>query len=66
MEKIKLTYDTAIAELQAILTELEDPTVELNMNNIKNRIKRTSELMAFCKKQLCEIDEELEKTMEML
>ena len=66
MTKNELTYNVATAELQTILAELEDTTIEVNIEDLNNKIKRASELIAFCKKQLREIDEELEKIMETL
>ena len=66
MIKNKFTYNEAVAELQAILAELEDTTIEVNIEDLNSKIKRASELMAFCKKQLHEIDKDLEKLMETL
>ena len=60
----KLTYDEMVVELQTILTELESADTEINMDEITCKIKRASELMSFCKKQLHEIDKDLEKIME--
>jgi exodeoxyribonuclease VII small subunit len=64
MEK-ELTYTEAVGELEAILKELES-TTELNMDRISERVKRASELMQFCRKQLFELDQELEKTIREL
>ena len=66
MIKNKFTYNEAVAELQAILAELEDNTIEVNIEDLNNKIKRASELMAFCRKQLHEIDKDLEKIMKTL
>ncbi len=60
MKENKLTYSGAIAELEQILKQLEN-TDEVNMDAISSRIKKASELMAFCKKQLHTLDGELEK-----
>ena len=66
MIKNKFTYNEAVAELQAILAELEDNTIEVNIEDLNNKIKRASELMVFCRKQLHEIDKDLEKIMKTL
>ncbi|NDP20147.1 MAG: exodeoxyribonuclease VII small subunit [Paludibacter sp.] len=60
--KQKLTYTEAVAELENILAELENNS-EINMDVIAEKVKRAGVLMEFCKKQLHELDEELEKMM---
>jgi exodeoxyribonuclease VII small subunit len=62
MSKLKLTYTEAVAELESILAELESNS-EINMDVISEKVKRAAVLMEFCKKQLHELDEELEKMM---
>jgi len=65
MTKQKLTYTEAVAELEQILAELENNS-EVNMDVISEKVKRAAVLMEFCKKQLHEMDEELEKMLEQL
>ena len=65
MTKQKLTYTEAVAELEQILAELENNS-EVNMDVISEKVKRAAVLMDFCKKQLHELDVELEKMMEQL
>jgi exodeoxyribonuclease VII small subunit len=65
MTKSKLTYTEAVTELEKILTELEGNT-DVNMEIISEKVKRAAELMEFCKKQLHELDKELEKMMSEL
>ncbi|HZK68239.1 MAG TPA: exodeoxyribonuclease VII small subunit [Paludibacter sp.] len=62
MSKQKLTYTEAVAELENILAELENNS-EINMDIISEKVKRAAVLMEFCKKQLHQLDEELEKMM---
>ncbi|HLP06123.1 MAG TPA: exodeoxyribonuclease VII small subunit [Paludibacter sp.] len=59
MANIKLTYTEAVAELEQILADLEN-NPDINMDLIAGKVKRAGVLMAFCKKQLHELDEELE------
>jgi exodeoxyribonuclease VII small subunit len=63
--KKELTYTEAVGELEAILKELES-TTEVDMDRISERVKRASELMQFCRKQLTELDKELEKSIREL
>ena len=65
MTKQKFTYTEAVAELENILVELENNT-EVNMDVISEKVKRAAVLMEFCKKQLHELDTELERMMEHL
>ncbi|MDD3321805.1 MAG: exodeoxyribonuclease VII small subunit [Paludibacter sp.] len=65
MSKQKISYSEAVAELEKILSELENNT-EVNMEVITQKVKRAAELMEFCKKQLHELDAELEKVLENL
>jgi len=65
MSKIKLTYTEAVTQLETILAELENNS-EVNMDVIAEKVKRAAVLMELCKKQLHDLDEELEKMMENL
>ncbi|OIP83763.1 MAG: exodeoxyribonuclease VII small subunit [Porphyromonadaceae bacterium CG2_30_38_12] len=63
MTKQKLTYNEAVRELESILSELENNKM-LTMDDIAAQVKRAAILMEFCKKQLHEMDKELEKIMD--
>ena len=65
MSKHNLTYTEAVTELEGILAELENNT-DIHLELISAKVKRAAELMDFCKKQLHELDEELEKMIEEL
>ena len=65
MSKQKLSYTEAVDELESILAELEN-NPEVNMDVISVKVKRAAVLMDLCKKQLHEMDGELEKIMEQL
>jgi exodeoxyribonuclease VII small subunit len=62
MEKKKISYTEAVAELETILVYLEQNS-EVNMDVITEKVKRAASLMEICKKQLHELDSELEKLM---
>lgn len=61
MSKLKLTYTEVVAELETILAELENNS-EINMDLISEKVNKAV-LMEFCKKQLHQLDEDLEKIM---
>ena len=65
MSKLKLTYTEAVNELESILADLEN-NPEVNMDAISEKVKRAAVLMEICKKQLHDMDDELEKIMEQL
>ena len=65
MSKLKLTYTEAVNELESILAELEN-NQEVNMDVISEKVKRAAVLIEVCKKQLHEMDDELDKIMEQL
>ena len=61
----KILYSDAVAELEKILAELDGNT-EINMELISEKVKRAAVLLEVCKKQLHEIDTDLEKILENL
>jgi exodeoxyribonuclease VII small subunit len=65
MTKQKITYTEALTELEQILADLEN-NQEVNMEQISEKVKRAAFLMDFCKKQLHELDTELEKIINEL
>ena len=65
MSKNKLTYTEALTELEAILADLESNS-DVNMEIIAEKVKRAAALMEICKKQLHELDSELEKIINSL
>jgi len=65
MAKSKLTYTDSVTELEKILAELENDS-EINMEMISEKVKRAAQLLENCKKQLHEIDTDLEKILENL
>ncbi len=65
MSKQKLTYNEASVDLEKILAELENDK-ELNMDAVSEKVKRAAFLLEVCRKQLHELDSELEKIMEQI
>ena len=60
MPQKNITYDTAIAEIQQILAEIES---NADIDTLGAKIKRAAELIALCKDRLTKADAELEKLL---
>ncbi|WP_298612559.1 exodeoxyribonuclease VII small subunit [uncultured Odoribacter sp.] len=61
----KLSYKEAMAEIESIVTMLEEN--KLDVDELSAKVKRVSQLIAFCKSKLHNTEEEVEnilKTME--
>lgn len=58
----KLTYTQAKNELEAIVAAIESG--ELDVDALTEKVKRASELIAFCKEKLTKTDEELQKILD--
>jgi len=65
MSKQKPTYNEALTELEQLLAELENES-GLNMDTVSEKVKRAAVLLEICKKQLHELDTELEKILEQI
>lgn len=61
MEDIKLSYKDAMAEIENIVSRLEDN--QLDVDELSENVKRVSQLIAFCKSKLHETEEEVEKIL---
>ena len=62
MEENKLTYKEAMAEIEDIVTKLENN--QLDVDELSGKVKRVSELIAFCKSKLHETEEEVDNIFE--
>jgi exodeoxyribonuclease VII small subunit len=62
MQKKKLTYKEAVAEIEEILEKLEndDPDVD----ELAENVKRVNFLIKFCREKLTETEAEIKKIME--
>lgn len=61
MNEISLTYTEAKQELEQIVLEIESGKLEVD--TLTEKVKRASELIAFCKSKLTTTDEELQKIL---
>ena len=61
MSRSKLTYTSAITELEAIVQDIESGEIDVDVLTAK--VKRASELIKFCKDSLRNTQKEVEKTL---
>ena len=62
MKYSELTYSQAKQELEEIVSAIESG--ELDVDALTEKVKRASELIAFCKEKLTKTDKELQKILE--
>jgi exodeoxyribonuclease VII small subunit len=61
MNKKKSTYKEAIAEIEEILSQIENN--ELDVDELSEKVKRVSSLINMCKEKLKNTEEEIEKIL---
>jgi exodeoxyribonuclease VII small subunit len=61
MSKNKLTYTSAITELEEIVKDIESGEIDVDVLTVK--VKRAAELITFCKDRLRNTQKEVEKTL---
>ncbi len=57
----KMTYSSALAELQQLAEDLEND--EISIDELSDKIKRASQLLEFCQNKLRSTDEEVKKIL---
>ena len=57
-QKTKLTYETALQELQSIVAQLQEEAV--SMDDLSEKVNRATELLNFCKERLRQTEEQVE------
>ena len=62
MKESELTYSQAKQELEENVSAIESG--ELDVDALTEKVKRASELIAFCKEKLTKTDKELQKILE--
>ena len=62
MAKIKLTYQEAIAEIELILSRMQES--DLDIDQLEKDVRRVSDLIAFCKEKLKTTESKLSKILE--
>ncbi len=61
MSKSKLTYTSAITELEEIVKDIESGEIDVDV--LTEKVKRASELIKFCKDRLRNTQKAVEKTL---
>lgn len=64
MAKKELSYSNAMKELQTIMSEIEQN--DANIDILIEKVKRASELIKYCKKQLTETNSEIQKILDSI
>ena len=59
-----LTYQSAFIELQQIVADLEEG--EVNVDELSEKVKRATKLIAVCKSKLTETEEDVNKILKDL
>lgn len=59
-----LTYESAFKELQQIVSHLEEG--EVNVDELSEKVKRATLLIAVCKSKLTETEEDVNKILKEL
>lgn len=62
MKNDKLTYSSAITELEEIVNEIESGEVDVGV--LTEKVKRASEMIKFCKDNLRDTQKEVNKVLE--
>ncbi len=57
MPKKEISYESAMRELQEIVSQLQEEVV--SMDELSEKVKRAAELIAFCKDKLRKTEEEV-------
>ena len=58
-EEEELSYSTAVSELDEILAELEDESLDVDI--LGDRVKRASELITFCRERITSAQTQVEQ-----
>ncbi len=62
MAKKTLSYDEAIAQIEAIMTKFR--TGEMSVDELAAKVKKATELITYCKQRLHKAEEDLKNVME--
>ncbi len=64
MKEKQLTYEEAYKELEAIISDIEDG--EIGVDVLSEKVKRAAELIAFCKQKLATTESDVQKILDDL
>jgi exodeoxyribonuclease VII small subunit len=61
MSKKKISYDSALSELQNIVAEIEGE--EIGIDELSKKVKRAAELLKFCQEKLRQTEEDVNEIL---
>ncbi len=61
-KKKQIKYKEAFDEIEAIIAEIEDETIDID--ELASKVKRASELIKFCRSKLMKTEKEVKKVLE--
>jgi len=61
MSKKKLTYDSALNELQIIVSEIDGE--EIGIDELSKKVKRAAELLKFCQEKLRHTEDDVNEIL---
>ena len=64
MKEAKLNYKDAMAEIEEIVGKLEEN--KLDVDELSEKVKRVSQLIAFCKAKLHDTEEEVDNILKSI
>jgi exodeoxyribonuclease VII small subunit len=56
-----LNYETAMSELQSIVSALQND--EIGVDDLSEKVKRATELIRFCREKLRKVEEDMEDVL---
>lgn len=56
-----MTYEQAMAQLETLAQQMENN--ELNIDDLARKLREAQQLIAQCRQQLTQVDEEIKKTL---
>lgn len=56
-----MTYEQAMAQLETLARQMENN--ELNIDDLARKLREAQQLIAQCRQQLTQVDEEIKKTL---
>ncbi len=62
-QKSKLTYETALQELQQIVADLQEEAI--GMDDLSEKVNRAAELLQFCREKLRETEGKVQGLFEI-
>jgi len=56
------TYNSAVKEIEKIISEIEDETIDVDV--LAEKVKKAADLIKFCKEKLAKTEKEVQRVLE--